>query len=102
MQLGPICEKMLNSVSADLLIMGIRGITAAGISDSNSLIVESLRTMIKSARRVVLAADHSKFGHDAMIHVANLSDIDQIMTDSSLDPEFQQMLKSNEVECILA
>ena len=46
-QLGPICEKMLHSVSADILIMGIRGITEAGISDCNSLIVESLRAMIK-------------------------------------------------------
>jgi DeoR/GlpR family transcriptional regulator of sugar metabolism len=101
-QLGPICEKMLNSVSADILIMGIRGITAAGISDSNSLIVESIRAMIKSSRKVVIVADHSKFGHDAMIHVANLNDIDQIVTDKELPPEFQQMLQQNDVECILA
>jgi DeoR/GlpR family transcriptional regulator of sugar metabolism len=101
-QLGPICEKMLNSVSADILIMGIRGITAAGISDSNSLIVESLRAMIKSSRKVVIVADHSKFGHDAMIHVASLSDIDQIVTDSELSIEFQQMLHQNDVDCVLA
>ena len=100
-QLGLICERMLNSVSADILIMGIRGITAAGISDSNSLIVESLRTMIKASRKVVIVADHSKFGRDAMIHVAPLSDIDQIVTDSGLAPEFQKMLKENEVEYIL-
>lgn len=101
-QLGPICEKMLNSVSADVLIMGIRGITAAGISDSNSLIVESLRAMIKAARKVVIVADHSKFGRDAMIHVASLSDIDQIVTDNELSSEFQQMLQENDVECIFA
>lgn len=101
-QLGPICEKMLNSVSADVLIMGIRGITAAGISDSNSLIVESLRAMIKSARKVVIVADHSKFGRDAMIHVASLSQIDQIVTDKELSSEFQQILQENGVECIYA
>jgi DeoR/GlpR family transcriptional regulator of sugar metabolism len=101
-QLGPICERMLNSVSADILIMGIRGITAAGISDSNSLIVESLRTMIKAARKVVIVADHSKFGHDAMIHVASLNDIDQIVTDSGISREFQDMLRENQVECLIA
>lgn len=101
-QLGPICEKMLNSVSADILIMGIRGITAAGISDSNSLIVESLRAMIKAARKVVIVADHSKFGRDAMIHVASLSNIDQVVTDNELSVEFRQMLQENDVECILA
>lgn len=101
-QLGPLCERMLKSVSADLLIMGIRGISSQGISDSNSLVVESLRAMIKAARKVILVADHSKFGHDAMIHVASLSDIDQIVTDKGLDPVFQQMLRSNQVDCLLA
>ena len=101
-QLGPICEKMLNSVSADILIMGIRGVSDAGISDSNSLIVESIRAMIRAARKVVIVADHSKFGRDAMIHVASLSDIDQIVTDSNLTTEFQQMLKDNDVNCVLA
>lgn len=101
-QLGPICESMLNGLSADALIMGIRGISPKGISDSNSLIVESLRAMIRAARRVILVADHSKFGHDAMSHVASLSDIDQIVSDSALDAEYQTMLKDHEVECILA
>lgn len=101
-QLGPICEKMLHSVSADVLIMGIGGVTASGISDSNSLIVESLRAMIRAARKVVIVADRSKFGKDSMIHVAALSDIDQFVSDNDLDPEFQQMLSSNEIDCLLA
>jgi DeoR/GlpR family transcriptional regulator of sugar metabolism len=101
-QIGPICERMLNSVSADILIMGIGGITASGISDSNSLNVESIRAMIRAARKVVIVADRSKFGRDSMIHVADLSDIDQIVSDKDLDPEFQQMLKNNKVDCILA
>jgi len=101
-QLGPICERMLNSVSADVLIMGIRGITAAGISDHNTLIVESLRAMIKVARKVVLIADHSKFGTDGMVHVAPLTDVDQIVSDTALDPQFKQMLKENGIEVLLA
>jgi len=101
-QLGPICEKMLHSVSADILIMGIRGITASGISDSNSLIVGSLRAMINVARKVVIVADHSKFGRDAMIHVASLSEIDQIVTDRELPSNFRQILEENDVDCVLA
>jgi len=101
-QIGPICERMLDSVSADILIMGIGGVTASGISDSNSLNVESIRAMIRAARKVVIVADRSKFGRDSMIHVAPLSDIDQIVSDKDLDPEFQQMLKKNDVECVLA
>lgn len=101
-QLGPICERMLHSVSADILIMGIMGVTKAGLSDSNSLIVESIRAMIQCARRVVIVADRSKFGRDAMIHVADLKDVDQIVTDNGLDQDTHQMLKDNGVDCILA
>ena len=101
-QIGPICERMLNSVSADIAIMGIGGVTAFGISDSNSLNVESIRAMIRAARKVIIVADHSKFGRDSMIHVAPLGDIDQIVSDKDLDPEFQEMLKANDVDCILA
>lgn len=98
-QLGPICEKMLSGVSADLLILGIRGITAAGISDSNSLIVESIRAMIHAAQKVIVVADHSKFGRSAMVHVAPLSEIDEVVSDSGLSAEFRQMLSEQGVRC---
>ena len=101
-QIGPICERMLNSVSADVAIMGIGGVTASGISDSNSLNVESIRAMVHAARKVVIVADHTKFGRDSMIHVATLSEIDQIVSDKDLDSGFREVLKSNEVDFILA
>jgi DeoR family transcriptional regulator, fructose operon transcriptional repressor len=101
-QLGPICERMLQSVSADMLIMGIHGISSAGISDSNSLNVGSIRAMIKAARKVVVAADHSKFGRDGMIQVAEWSEVHKVITDDGLAPEFQEMLKQKRVEILLA
>jgi DeoR/GlpR family transcriptional regulator of sugar metabolism len=101
-QLGPICEKMLHNVSADILIMGIRGITKAGISDSNSLIVESLRAMIRAVRKVVIVADHTKFGRDALIRVASLDEIHQVVSDKELPRNFQRMLKAHNVASLLA
>jgi DeoR/GlpR family transcriptional regulator of sugar metabolism len=101
-QIGPICEKMLRSVSASIAILGIRGISADGISDSNSLNVESIRAMIAAARKVVVVADHSKFGQDAMIHVAGLSELDVIVTDIEPTAEMQKLLKDNGIECLVA
>lgn len=100
-QLGPICEKMLAGVSADVLIMGIRGITEAGISDSNSLIVESLRAMIRAVRKVVIVADHSKFGRDALIRVASLHEIHQVVSDRELPVNFRKILEEHHVSCLL-
>ena len=47
-------------------------------------------------------ADHSKFGIDSMVHVAPLTDIDQIVSDTALDPQFQQILKEKGIEVLLA
>lgn len=101
-QIGPICEKMLQGVSADLLIMGIRGISDSGISDTNSFNVESIRSMIRAARKVIIVADHTKFGRDAMIHVAPLSEIDHVVSDKELSADFQKMLNAHGVTYSLA
>ena len=101
-QFGPICERMLHSISADVAIMGIRGITEAGLSDSSALVVESIRAMIKCAHRVVIVADHTKFGRNAMIHVADLAELDQIVSDRDLAPEHRQLLDEQGVSYLLA
>ena len=100
-QLGPICERMLNAVTADLLIMGVRGITGSGLSDTNTLIVGSIRKMIEVVRKVVIVADHSKFGKDSMVHLADLKEIDIVVTDTAIPPEYREILEKNGVTCIL-
>lgn len=101
-QLGPLCERMLSSISADVLIMGVRGITENGISDTNTLVVESTRAMIKAASKVVIVADHTKFGRDAMVRVADLSEIDAIVTDAGIEPAHRELLRERNVTLILA
>jgi DeoR/GlpR family transcriptional regulator of sugar metabolism len=101
-QFGPICERMLQSISADVAILGIRGITADGLSDTSALVVESIRAMMKCAQRVVIVADHTKFGRNAMIHVADLAELDQIISDSDLAPEHRQLLEEHGISYLLA
>ena len=101
-QFGPICERMLQSVSADVAILGIRGITADGLSDTSALVVESIRAMMKSAQKVIIVADHTKFGRNAMIHVADLAELNQIISDSDLAPEHRQLLNESGVSYLLA
>jgi DeoR/GlpR family transcriptional regulator of sugar metabolism len=100
-QFGPICERMLHSISADVAIMGIRGITTNGISDSSTLVVSSIRAMLKCAQQVVIVADHSKFGRNAMIHVADFSEINQIISDRNLAQEHRQALDKLSVNYLL-
>ena len=101
-QFGPICERMLQSISADAAILGIRGITADGLSDSSTLVVGSIRAMMKSAQRVVILADHTKFGRNAMVHVADLAELSQIISDNDLAQEHRQLLDERGVSYLLA
>ncbi len=101
-QFGPICERMLHSISADVAILGIRGISPDGLSDTSTLVVESIRAMIKCAQQVIIVADHTKFGRNAMTHVADLDELDQIISDSDLAPEHRQLLDERVVSYLLA
>ena len=101
LQIGPVCERMVKSISADLAIMGIRGISENGLSDNNAMVVESLRAMMKAAQRVIIVADHTKFGRNAMIRVAGFNEIHQIISDRDLEPKYRQMLDERKVNYLL-
>jgi DeoR/GlpR family transcriptional regulator of sugar metabolism len=100
--LGPVCEHSLSSVAADVLIMGCGGITDAGVSNNNTLVVGSERKMIEVSRKVVVAADRTKFGRSAMLPVAPLDVVDTIVTDLELTPDFQDLVRSRNIELLLA
>ena len=100
--LGPLCEHTLAGVSADLLIMGIGGITEAGFSNNNTLLVGSERKMIEVARKVIIVADHTKFGRSAMVPLAPLEVADVLVSDSSLAPENRTMLEAAAIDVKLA
>ena len=100
--LGPVCEHSLSSVSADVLIMGSGGITETGVSNNNTLLVGSERKMIEVSQKVIIVADHTKFGRSAMLPVAPLDIVDTIVSDKALAPEFQEMVSGKGIELLLA
>ena len=99
---GPLCEQMLAGVTADLLIMGIGGVTEAGFSNNNTLVVGTERKMIEVSRKVIVLADHTKFGRAAMIPLAPLDVADTVISDKALAPEFRELLEARGVEVLLA
>ena len=102
LMVGPLCEQMLSGITADVLIMGIGGVTEAGFSNSNTLVVSHERKMIEVARKAIIVADRTKFGRASMIHLAPLEVADIVVSDGELGAEHQEMLKAHGVEAILA
>jgi DeoR/GlpR family transcriptional regulator of sugar metabolism len=100
--LGPLCEQMLGSVTADVLVMGTGGVAEAGFGNNNALVVGSERRMIEVSRRVVIVADHTKFGRAGMIPLAPLGAAHVVVSDRELDERYREMLRSRGVELVLA
>ena len=100
--LGPFCEQMLGAIRADALIMGIGSITEAGFCNNNTLVVGSEQKMIEIAGKVIIVADHTKFGRGGMIPVAPLSAADIVVSDKELAPEYVDLLRANGIDVLLA
>jgi DeoR family transcriptional regulator, fructose operon transcriptional repressor len=100
--LGPFCEQMLGAIRADAVIMGAGGITEAGLSNNNTLVVGSEQKMIEVASRVIIVADHTKFGRAGMIPVAPLTAAHIVVSDAELSPEYVTKLRDKGIEVLLA
>jgi DeoR/GlpR family transcriptional regulator of sugar metabolism len=91
--LGEQSVEALKKMHASRLVMSTGGITADGLFNSNALLVETERQMIRAADRVTLVADSSKFGQRALSHLCPLSDVNEIVTDDGMSDEWRQVME---------
>jgi len=65
-------------------------------------VVGSEQKMIEVAGRVIIVADHTKFGRGGMIPVAPLGAAHVVVSDGDLGSEYVTMLRENGIEVLLA
>lgn len=82
---GPVADRAIDSLHFDLLFLGVHGISAeAGLSTPNLAEAETNRRFVRSARRVVVVADHTKWGTVGLSSFATLDEVDTFVTDAGL------------------
>ena len=80
---GPIADLGIRSLHVDLLFIGCHGIgVSAGLTTPNLIEAETNRTFIRSARRVAVVADHTKWNTVGLISFAALDEVDVLVTDA--------------------
>ena len=85
---GPYTINILNSINADKCFMGSNGVSLArGVTTPNVLEAEVKRNMMQNSREQYLLADSSKFGRILLFKVADMNEIDCLITDSQADEE---------------
>ncbi|MCL6633269.1 MAG: DeoR/GlpR family DNA-binding transcription regulator [Alicyclobacillus herbarius] len=100
---GPFCQQMLARLHADTLFLGTNGIHARqGVTTPNVAEAAAKAAMIQAARRVILVADHTKFGQISLVQVAGLDEIDTLITDIDAEGELRQALDEHSVEIVVA
>lgn len=100
--LGPWTVRMMEDVHVNQAILSVGGLTDKGLFNSNLLLVETERQMMRCADEVVVVADHSKVGRPALAFLCELSTIDTLIVDDKLSKEQKRLLDQSDVRVIVA
>jgi DeoR/GlpR family transcriptional regulator of sugar metabolism len=93
---GPFAVEVIRSLHVDSVFMGIHGMDSrSGFTTPNILEAETNRALIEAGRRLIILADHTKWGIIGISSVARLEDADTIITDTGLDPAARSQLASS-------
>jgi DeoR/GlpR family transcriptional regulator of sugar metabolism len=103
MLVGPTAEGALKELRADKLFLMVTGITLRfGLSHHTISEVTIKQAMIRSARELILLADHTSFEAETGIQVAPLTVIHKLITDDALPPSIRLDITKAGVQIILA
>jgi len=87
----------------DVAFIGANGISPErGLTTPDTTESAVKRAMIRAARRTVVLADHTKVGQDHLSRFAALNEIDTLITDSGLDAQVADELRSHGPKVLLA
>ena len=101
--IGEATIDFINQFKVDFGIIGISGIDLDGtLLDFDYREVRAARAIIDNARKVFLAADHTKFGRNAMVRLGNISEIDCLFTDRKLPAGLAEIVAAAGVELHVA
>ncbi|MFT5757429.1 MAG: DeoR family glycerol-3-phosphate regulon repressor [Alteromonadaceae bacterium] len=96
--IGETTEDFIKNFRMDFGIIGISGIDIEGsLLDFDYREVRVAQAIIANSRQVILAADHSKFGRNAMVRLGNINQADHFFTDAMPPEEIQKILLDHKV-----
>jgi DeoR family fructose operon transcriptional repressor len=100
--LGPLTVRMMEDIHVHKAVLSVGGITAKGLFNSNLLLVETERQMMRCADEVIVVADHTKIGRQALAFLCDLGAIDTLVVDGDLTPAQQEIIAATELQLITA
>jgi DeoR family transcriptional regulator, fructose operon transcriptional repressor len=100
---GPVGFVSAAGITVDSAVIGVGGITVKeGLTTTVLEECSMILAMICAARRTILLADASKFGHSSFAHIAPLGRVQILVTDETPPSDLAQALKEARVEVVVA
>ena len=99
---GPLAERTLRQLSADILFLGVDGFdTKSGLFTPNLLESEVNRAMVEISRRTVAVCDSSKFGRRSLCNIMPVSAVHEVITDKQIPKADYRALRESGVKVTL-
>ncbi|MER7890445.1 DeoR/GlpR family DNA-binding transcription regulator [Micromonospora sp. NPDC094482] len=99
---GPLAVGAIRSLHLDLLFLGVHGITErAGFTTPNLMEAETDRALVAAADRLVVLADHTKWGTVGISSIVELSAAHVLVTDDQLAPDARRVLGDRVGELVM-
>ncbi len=100
---GPIALTAIRSLHLDVLFMGVHGVTAdAGLTTPNLLEAETDRALVAASGRIVVVADHTKWGVRGLSRIAELGELDAFVSDHRLEADAREAIGKEVARLVIA
>lgn len=101
--IGEATIDFIQQFKVDYGIIGISGIDADGtLLDFDYREVRAARAIIDNSRKVFLAADHTKFGRNAMVRLGSIEEVDALFTDRQPPAPLTEIMNEGDVKLFVA
>jgi DeoR/GlpR family transcriptional regulator of sugar metabolism len=100
---GSVAVQAIRNLHFDVVLMGVHGMTVrTGFTTPNLLEAEANRAMVEAARRLIVLADHSKWGAIGISTIAQLREADVLICDAGLADPAREALRAEVGRLVIA
>ncbi|RSM62376.1 DeoR family transcriptional regulator [Amycolatopsis sp. WAC 01376] len=100
---GPVAVQSLRSLHLDVVFLGVHGMAGGpGFTTPNLTESETDRALVEAGRKLVVLADHTKWGIVGISTIAGLEEADVVVSDDGLPDSARETLTEQAGELMIA
>ena len=100
--LGPYANQMLGELNVRRAVLSVAGISDRGFFNRNLLLVETEQAMMRAADEVIVVADSTKFGHQALAQICDLGEVHTLVVDNEITEDWRSKIIASGTKLIIA